>query len=65
MQDVSAAFTAEAQDTVRRPVHSLLAAWKKDTNTANRTFTIGVSTIGGSDLVGLESGSFSSASIYQ
>lgn len=65
MQSVSAAFTAEAKDTVREPAHSLLVAWKKDTNTSNRTFTIGVSSIGGSDLIGLESGAFSSASIYQ
>lgn len=53
MQSVSAAFTAEERDSTRGIAHSLLASWKKENSTSSRTFTIGVSEIGGEDLIGL------------
>lgn len=65
MQSVNAAFTAEAKDRTRLPKHALNVSWKKATNTANRTFTIGVSAIGGSDLIDLEASGFGSPSDYR
>lgn len=49
MQSTPVGFTAEAKDTVRRPVASLQVAWKKALNPLVRFFTIGVSSVGGSD----------------
>lgn len=64
MQTVSSAFTAEEKDSVRKIAHSLMVSWKKETNLSNRTFTIGVSGIGGNDVVGLNPGAVGGASIY-
>lgn len=64
VQSVSSAFTAEERDTVRSIAHSLQVSWKKETNLANRTFTIGVSLIGGNDGIGINAGAIGGASIY-
>lgn len=64
MQSVSAAFTAEAQDTVRKIAHNLQVSWKAESTLGNRTFTIGVSSIGGSDFIGVNAGAIGSPSNY-
>lgn len=51
MQTVSSAFTAEARDKVRTPAQSVQVAWKKDFRSSITFFTIGVSTIGGPDII--------------
>lgn len=65
MQVTSAAFTAEETDSVRKIAHSLLVSWKKDTNLGNRTFTIGVSSIGGPDIIGLDTDGIGGPGIYR
>lgn len=66
MQSVSAAFTAEERDEVRNVTQGLLVSWKKDTTPLTvRTFTIGVSTIGGSDLIGVNPGSIGGPGNYK
>lgn len=56
MQSVSDAFTAETRSKVRSPKHSLLMSWNKYNLFGNVTFTIGVSTIGGNDVIGANPG---------
>lgn len=65
MQSVNAAFTAEGRSTVRNIAESLLVSWKKDTTFGNRTFTIGVSTIGGNDVIGINPGAIGSPGNYR
>lgn len=65
MQSVSAAFTAEEKDSVRQIAHSLLLSWKKESNLDTRTFTVGVSTIGGPDIIGINPGAVGSPGIYR
>lgn len=65
MQTVSAAFTAEEKDSVRRIAHNLQVSWKKFSTLSNRTFTIGVSTIGGSDIIGINPGAVGSPGNYK
>lgn len=65
MQTVSAAFTAEEKDKVRSPAGNLLVSWKKQTSFTNRTFTIGVSTIGGNDVIGANPGAIGSPGNYR
>lgn len=65
MQSVSAAFTAEERDAVRRIVHSLQVSWKKQSTIGNRTFTIGTSIIGGNDVIGINPGAIGSPSNYK
>lgn len=65
MQSVSAAFTAEETDSVRRPAHSLLMSWKKFDLTNNVTFTIGMSSIGGGDVIGAIPGGVGSPGQWQ
>lgn len=65
MQSTSAAFTAEEKDPVRRIAHSLQVSWKKETTIGNRTFTIGVSTIGGNDVIGINPGAIGGPGIYR
>lgn len=65
MQTVSDAFTAEEINSVRQPFGNLLMSWKKHSLLANRTFTIGVSTIGGSDVIGINPGAIGSPGNYQ
>lgn len=65
MQSVSAAFTAEEKDTVREIAHNLQVSWKKESTLGSRTFTIGVSTIGGNDIIGSNPGAIGSPGIYR
>jgi hypothetical protein len=65
MQSVAAAFTAEEKDTVRKIVQNLQVSWKKQSTIGNRTFTIGVSTIGGNDVIGINPGAVGSPSNYR
>lgn len=51
MQSVADAFSVEAVDRTRKIAQSVQVAWKKDFRTAIKFFTIGVSTIGGNDLI--------------
>lgn len=51
MQSVSDAFTAEAKAPSRQIAQSVQVAWKKDFRAGITFFTIGVSTIGGSDII--------------
>lgn len=60
MISVSNAFTAESSSTVRKIVSDLLVSWKKENLLSNRTFTIGVSTIGGGDVIGANPGAVGS-----
>lgn len=57
-------FTAEQRDSVRSITHNLQISWKKDTNLSATTFAIGVSTIGGDDLIGINPGAIGSPSNY-
>lgn len=65
MQSVSNAFTAEAEDLTRKPAHNLLVSWKKETNLNAITFTIGVSSIGGNDIIGIIPGAVGGPGIYK
>src|SRR5690606_36832656 len=65
MQVTSAAITAEEENTVRNVTHNLQVSWKKESTLGNRTFTIGVSTIGGSDVIGINPGSIGSPGNYR
>lgn len=65
MQSVSAAFTAEESDSVRKIAYDLQVSWKKQTTLGNRTFTIGVSTIGGPDIIGINPGAIGSPGNYR
>lgn len=60
MQSVTAAFTAEEKDVVRKIAQNLLVSWKKFSTLGNRTFTIGVSLIGGNDVIGINPGAVGS-----
>lgn len=51
MLAVASGFTAEEKDTTRKIVASTQLAWKKSYNSAIQFFTIGVSLIGGSDII--------------
>jgi len=64
-QTVSAAFTAEETDSVRNIAHNLLVSWKKEDTLGNRTFTIGVSTIGGNDVIGINPGALGGPGNYK
>lgn len=64
MQSVSAAFTAEETDPTRNIVGSLLVSWKKESNLNNRTFTVGISVIGGNDIIGINPGAIGSPGNY-
>jgi hypothetical protein len=64
MQTVAEGFTAEERDSYRSIAKSLLVSWKKDTNLALTTFTIGVSAINGGDLIGINQGAIGSPSNY-
>lgn len=65
MQSVNANFTAEAKDSVRDIAHNLLISWKNESTLGNSTFTIGVSTIGGNDFIGVNAGAIGSPSNYR
>lgn len=65
MQSVDAAFTAEGRSSVRNIAHDLRVSWKNDSLLSNRTFTIGVSTIGGNDIIGVNPGAIGSPGNYR
>lgn len=56
MQTVPANFTAEAREPLRKPVSSLQVSWKKGLDPSITIFTVGVSAIGGSDIIGGSAG---------
>lgn len=60
MQSVSAAWTAEERDVVRKIAQSTQISWHKESTLGGRTFTIGVSLIGGNDIIGVNPGSIGS-----
>jgi len=64
-QDVSAAWTAEEKDAYRSIAHSFLASWHKESTLGAVTFTIGVSLIGGDDIIGINPGTVGSPGIYR
>lgn len=51
MQSVSDAFSVEEVDTTRKIAQSVQVAWKKDFRSGITFFTIGVSSIGGNDII--------------
>lgn len=63
-QDVTAAWTAEERDSVRNIAQNLQVSWKKESSLGNRTFTIGVSLIGGDDVIGINPGAIGSPGNY-
>jgi len=65
VQTVTAAFTAEERDTDRKIVQSTQIAWKKSYKNTIVFFTIGVSTIGGTDLIPSADSSPSQWNYYQ
>lgn len=65
MQSVTNAFTAEETDDVRKVTQNTQVSWKKFSTLGNRTFTIGVSLIGGNDVIGANPGAIGSPSNYQ
>lgn len=65
MQSVSSAFTAEATDDVRRIAQNFQVSWHKESNLIGVTFTIGVSTIGGNDAIGIDPGGIGTPGIYR
>lgn len=65
MQSVSAAFTAEEKDVTRKIAQSTQISWHRQSTLGNRTFTIGVSTVGSNDLIGANPGAIGSPSNYR
>lgn len=65
MQSVSAAWTAEERDSVRSIAQSTQISWKRQSTLGNRTFTIGVSSIGGNDAIGINPGAIGSPNNYK
>lgn len=65
MQSVNAAWTVEERDSVRNLAHNLQVSWHNDSTLSARTFTIGVSTIGGNDVIGANPGAIGSPSSYR
>jgi len=64
-QEVSAAWTAEEVDSVRNIAQNLQVSWKKESTLGGVTFTIGVSTIGGNDVIGINPGAIGSPGNYK
>lgn len=65
MQSVNAAFTAEERDFTRQIAENLLVSWHRQNVLSNRTFTIGVSLIGGNDIIGINPGAVGSPGNYR
>lgn len=65
MQSVNAAFTAEERDSVRKIAQNVQVSWHKQSTLGGRTFTIGVSTIGGNDIIGINPGAIGSPGNYK
>lgn len=60
MQSVADAWSVEETSSHRSIIANLLVSWKKDNILGNTTFTIGVSTIGGGDVIGANPGAIGS-----
>lgn len=56
MQSVTTAFTAEERSTTRSIIQNTQISWHRESTLGNRTFTIGVSLIGGNDAIGVNPG---------
>lgn len=65
MQTTSAVFTAAEKNTFRQVSASLLISWHVQSILSSKTFTIGVSLIGGNDLIGINPGAIGSPSNYK
>lgn len=65
MQTVATGWTAEERDPVRSIVQSTQISWHKQSTLGNRTFTIGTSTIGGNDVIGINPGAIGSPGNYR
>lgn len=65
MQTVAAGWTAEERDTVRIIAQNTQVSWHKQSTLGNRTFTIGTSTIGGNDAIGVNPGAIGSPGNYK
>lgn len=53
------------ESTVRNIGHNLQVSWKKESTLGSRTFTIGVSSIGGNDVIGINPGAIGSPANYR
>lgn len=65
MQSVSSGWTAEERDSVRKIAQNLQVSWHRESTLGNRTFTIGVSIIGGPDIIGINPGAVGSPGNYK
>lgn len=65
MQTVAAGWTVEERDSVRVIAQNTQVSWHKQNTLSNRTFTIGVSTIGGNDIIGINPGAIGSPGNYR
>lgn len=65
MQTVAAGFTAEERDSTRSIAQNTRISWHKEYIESNQAFTIGVSTIGGNDVIGANPGAIGSPSNYR
>ena len=65
MQTVASGWTTEERDTVRQIASNLQISWEKESLLANRLFTIGVSLIGGNDIIGINPGAIGSPGNYR
>lgn len=65
MQSVDSAFTATERALSRQIAQNLQISWHKQSTVGNRTFTIGVSIIGGNDVIGINPGAIGSPANYK
>lgn len=65
MQSVSAAWSAEEIDSARSIEQNLQISWHNQSTLGSVTFTIGVSRIGGNDIIGINPGAIGSPGIYK
>lgn len=65
MQTVDSVFTAAEKASARQITQSTQISWHKQNVLGNRTFTIGVSSIGGNDIIGINVGAIGSPSNYK
>lgn len=64
MQVVDSLFTFNESRPKRTVTEDIQISWKRESNLGIKTFTIGVSTIGGIDIIGINPGSIGSPGIY-
>jgi hypothetical protein len=65
MQSVSSGWTVEERNSVRKIATNVQFSWHKQSTLGSRTFTIGVSSIGGNDIIGANPGSIGSPGNYK